>query len=214
MAPTKDTDPLPLYACHKQVRAAKIVGLDPEPHGPSVALVFDGHDAVLVDREWVARHKPQTGGYFVVYADGYQSFSPAKAFEDGYTRVTLTAPDEIEDISRIARVCHEVNRAYCASLGDTSQPAWEDAPEWQRSSARAGVEAIVRNPETTPEQSHEGWLAIKAADGWKYGPVKNPETEEHPCFVPYADLPPEQRVKDHIFGAVVRALLADAEEAP
>ena len=27
----------------------------------------------------------------------------------------------------IARVCHEVNRAYCQAIGDNSQPTWEDA---------------------------------------------------------------------------------------
>jgi len=32
-------------------------------------------------------HNPQPGGYFVVYKDGYKSFSPAKAFEEGYTRI-------------------------------------------------------------------------------------------------------------------------------
>lgn len=35
-------------------------------------------------------------------------------------------------LDKIARVCHEVNRAYCQALGDNSQPAWEDAPAWQR----------------------------------------------------------------------------------
>ena len=30
------------------------------------------------------KHKPHAGGYYVVYDDGYKSFSPAKAFEEGY----------------------------------------------------------------------------------------------------------------------------------
>jgi hypothetical protein len=66
---------------------------------------------------------------------------------------------------------------------------------------------IVSNPETTPEQSHEGWLAEKRATGWKYGPVKNPDTKEHPCFIPYDGLPECQRLKDEMFGLVVRAVL-------
>ena len=107
---------------------------------------------------------------------------------------------------QIARVCHEVNRAYCQSLGDHSQLAWEDAPAWQRESAVHGVVAILANPETTPEQSHLGWLREKAAAGWRYGPVKDAEKKEHPCFVPYGELPAEQRAKDYLFGAVVRAL--------
>lgn len=117
------------------------------------------------------------------------------------------------DASHIARVCHEVNRAYCASLGDHSQPAWEDAPLWQRHSAILGVEAITANPAITPEQSHESWLEQKRADGWRYGEVKNAETKEHPCFVAYNDLPLAQRSKDYIFGAVVRSLLPQAVSA-
>ena len=30
---------------------------------------------------------PRVGGYYVVYADGYKSFSPATAFEEGYTKI-------------------------------------------------------------------------------------------------------------------------------
>lgn len=108
---------------------------------------------------------------------------------------------------KIARVCHEANRAYCAALGDHSQPEWEGAPEWQRSSAIAGVEFIRANPDAPPSASHESWLAVKEAEGWKWGPVKDPAKKEHPCFVPYAELPVEQKAKDYIFGAVARALL-------
>ena len=32
----------------------------------------------------------------------------------------------------IARVAHQVNKAYCEALGDTSQPDWENAPDWQK----------------------------------------------------------------------------------
>ena len=113
----------------------------------------------------------------------------------------------------IARVCHEVNRAYCAAIGDSSQPAWEDAPEWQRASAVGGVAFTLANPGATPSDSHASWLAQKRADGWGYGPVKDADKKEHPCFVAYDELPPEQRVKDHLFQAVVRAL-APLETAP
>jgi hypothetical protein len=117
--------------------------------------------------------------------------------------------DEME-VDTIARVCHEVNRAYCASQGDHSQPAWEDAPDWQRTSAINGVRFTLSNPDAKPSNSHESWLAEKTAAGWKYGPVKNPDTKEHPCFVPYDELPPEQKAKDYLFQAVVRALAPPA----
>lgn len=122
----------------------------------------------------------------------------------------MTQEDRIE---AAARAAHESNRAWCIAIGDTSQPSWDDAPEWQKTSARSGVQLIINNPDATPEQSHENWLRDKEADGWKYGPVKDPEKKEHPCFVPYADLPAAQRAKDHIFGAVIRAVLAAAAES-
>lgn len=43
--------------------------------------------AFFVDQAYMAKHKPEVGGYFVQYDDGYKSFSPAKAFEEGYTRI-------------------------------------------------------------------------------------------------------------------------------
>lgn len=110
--------------------------------------------------------------------------------------------------SEIARVCHEVNRAYCEALGDTSQSPWENAPDWQKNSAILGVKLHTNNPDAGPEASHESWMAQKIEDGWKYGPVKNPEKKEHPCIVPFSQLPAEQQAKDFIFRAVVHALNA------
>jgi hypothetical protein len=111
----------------------------------------------------------------------------------------------------IARVAHEANRAYCAALGDDSQPAWEDAPEWQRTSAVNGVRYHLENPNAQPWDSHENWYAEKVADGWTYGPVKNPDKKEHPCMVPYNELPFEQRLKDQLFISVVRGLSRGAD---
>lgn len=105
----------------------------------------------------------------------------------------------------IARIVHEANRAYCQTLGDDSQVSWDEAPDWQRESAVNGVEGIRSGRITKPEQSHESWLTEKQRTGWKYGPTKNADTKEHPCYVPYSELPPEQQVKDAIFFAIVRA---------
>ncbi len=106
----------------------------------------------------------------------------------------------------IAQVAHEMNKAFCESIGDESQPSWEDAPEWQKTSAINGVKFHLDNPDASPSASHDSWLAEKEKDGWKYGAVKNPETKEHPCIVDYFDLPVEQRSKDYIFRQVVHSL--------
>lgn len=110
-----------------------------------------------------------------------------------------------------ARATHEANRAYCLALGDTSQPAWEDAPEWQRSSAVNGIKGVLAG--NGPEESHQSWLAEKEAAGWKFGPVKNPDAKEHPCFVPYAELPASQKQKDHVFVGVATAMIHALELA-
>ena len=105
----------------------------------------------------------------------------------------------------IARIAHEVNRAYCEAMGDDSQPTWENAPQWQKDSSLLGVE-LHTSGDHGPEASHESWMAQKVADGWKYGPEKNPEIKEHPCMVPFSELPKEQQAKDFLFRGVVHAL--------
>lgn len=107
-------------------------------------------------------------------------------------------------IENVAKVCHDANRSFCQTLGDNSQPPWEEAPEWQKDSARLGVTKHLTHP-MTPEESHQSWSDQKIADGWVYGPVKDPEAKTHPCLVPYKDLPPEQQTKDYLFGGIVAA---------
>lgn len=113
------------------------------------------------------------------------------------------------NIEQIARIAHETNRAYCASIGDDSQPSWADAPQWQRDSAIKGVEfhlaAHAKGETPAPSASHDSWLEEKRAAGWTWGAVKDPATKQHPCFVPYDELPIEQRLKDYLFGNIVAA---------
>lgn len=75
------------YQCHKQVHALRIVDIAKVPESSTIRLVFDDYPEVHMHPSWVVQHKAEAGGYYVVYEDGYQSFSPAKAFEEGYTRV-------------------------------------------------------------------------------------------------------------------------------
>ena len=109
-------------------------------------------------------------------------------------------------IEAIAKVCHETNRAFCQTLGDSSQPAWESAPDWQKSSAIDGVKFHLLNPAAGPEASHENWSREKIANGWTYGSTKNPDLKTHPCLVDFNQLPVDQQKKDHLFKAVVKSL--------
>ena len=76
------------YKSHKTVEAFKIEGISGtygREHG--AMLRDDAGGEVHVSREYLDKHTPKTGGYYVRYPDGYESWSPADAFEGGYTEV-------------------------------------------------------------------------------------------------------------------------------
>jgi len=88
---------LKIYKCHKTVEADKIARIlkgHPESSGGSSVLLLSGDkkhaQQIKVSADWIQRHSPEVGGYYVVYEDGYASYSPAKAFESGYTLVNGT----------------------------------------------------------------------------------------------------------------------------
>lgn len=81
---------LPRWQCHKIVQAAQIESIR-DQHVPDGAILgLTGGFTVKVDAKWVDRHQARVGGYYVVYEDGYASYSPQAAFEGGYTPLPLT----------------------------------------------------------------------------------------------------------------------------
>lgn len=80
---------LPQYKCHKVVRAGVICSW----HSCGlVSVEIKGTDTIIeveVGQKWIEKHNPESGGYLVVYEDGYTSYSPAAAFEAGYTLVEV-----------------------------------------------------------------------------------------------------------------------------
>lgn len=109
-------------------------------------------------------------------------------------------------VEEVAKICHEVNKSYCESIGDNSVPSWDDAPEWQKETVVNGVNFHLCNPDSSPSDSHNNWMKKKEEEGWKYGPIKDPENKEHPCYVPYQELPREQQSKDYIFMSIVKTI--------
>ncbi|MFA5525801.1 MAG: RyR domain-containing protein, partial [Acholeplasmataceae bacterium] len=89
------------------------------------------------------------------------------------------------DVEVLAQVCHEANRAYCGTLGEVGQLPWDEAPDWQKESARRGVELHLRSDNVGPEESHNSWMEQKLREGWRYGEVKDAEAKVHPCLLPY-----------------------------
>jgi hypothetical protein len=93
---------MPLYRCHKKVRALKIADVIV---ADAILIFEDKRFAELpVDPKLFARRLPEIGDYYVVYEDGYASISPAKTFEEGYAAVQpLPAgwPDPFEILRKI-----------------------------------------------------------------------------------------------------------------
>jgi len=95
---------MPRYRCHKEVWALKIKEIHPGPNPTIAELKYilngrtidvgavivpeeEGYAPFSVTREFFLKRDPKVGGYYVVYKDGYKSFSPAEVFEDGYARI-------------------------------------------------------------------------------------------------------------------------------
>jgi hypothetical protein len=112
-------------------------------------------------------------------------------------------------VEGIAQVCHAANRALQQLQGDPTipvSPKWDKLDDETKASAVEGVRNIITGKVQTPEQSHVEWCNFKRAHGWVLGPVKDEAKKEHPLLIPYEQLPEDQRVKDSLFFAVVRAL--------
>lgn len=112
----------------------------------------------------------------------------------------------MNQIESIAKMCHQANAVWCELNGDLSQKNWEDAEEWQRDSARKGVQFRLDNPNAEASAQHDAWACQKFAEGWSYGEVKDATAKTHPCLVAFEKLPEFQRKKDSLFVAIVDAL--------
>lgn len=94
-----DNIQLPQYRCHKKVWALQIKAIEHKPNpdttGQSAAMSYSAllvpvdsrYAPIDVPAEYMTKHRPEVGGYYVVYEDGYKSYSPAGAFESGYTLI-------------------------------------------------------------------------------------------------------------------------------
>lgn len=83
-----DSKEMPWYRCHKVVQALKIRDVMNLRDGRGIiAPQEEGFRPFIVSTVFMQKHDPKEGGYYVVYKDGYQSYSPAEAFEDGYEQI-------------------------------------------------------------------------------------------------------------------------------
>lgn len=96
---------LPRYKSHKVVSALKIFDMKPAADGgATIVPAEDGYAPFQVSGDYVRKHDPQVGGYFVVYQDGYMSWSPAEAFESGYKKIeTVDSTSDERTVNNVMR---------------------------------------------------------------------------------------------------------------
>lgn len=99
MIEVKDTGAareMPRYQCHKRVWALKIAAIEFLSGTAKIAFVDERYAPISVPGYRAKFHAAAPLhslpadvdlGYYVQYADGYISWSPTKAFEEGYTRL-------------------------------------------------------------------------------------------------------------------------------
>lgn len=81
---------LPKYKSHKIVRALSIAAIEVhEDKSATIMPALTAYAPFKTQPGWAERFKGSEDdkGYYVVYDDGYASWSPTKAFEEGYAKV-------------------------------------------------------------------------------------------------------------------------------
>lgn len=110
------------FKCHKVVEAMKIAKIVLAEDSEKAVLVGELGSEVHVGAKYLEKHEPEVGGYYVRYADGYESWSPADAFESGYA---LLAPEAASTtrypLKDEARRRFDNTFTYHAPKGDQAQ---------------------------------------------------------------------------------------------
>lgn len=55
---------------------------------------------------------------------------------------------------------------------------------------------LLEIAELLAKNTHDVWAEERISQGWTYGPMRNDETKENPCLVPYHDLPDSEKNYD------------------
>jgi hypothetical protein len=55
---------------------------------------------------------------------------------------------------------------------------------------------ILELTERLAEHAHEIWAKQRLLDGWSFGPNRDDARKQHPCLVPYSNLPETEKQYD------------------
>ena len=83
--PGEDQAQMPRYKCHKEVWALKLTRALLSTDGSYIVYPESGFAPLQTTPKYPFKGTDADPGYYVRYQDGYESWSPTKAFEEGYT---------------------------------------------------------------------------------------------------------------------------------
>jgi len=106
-------------------------------------------------------------------------------------------------LDRIGYVAHRAIEAYNISIGHP--PMYYD--DEQQKSMREGILFLSRNPNATPEDQHDKWVAYRRNHGWKSSDHKDSELRLHNMLVAWDDLPDKYKIPTILFQNIVKAML-------
>jgi RyR domain len=70
-------------------------------------------------------------------------------------------------------------------------------------------QALEDLTELLAENAHEHWARQRMLEGWRCGPTRDDAKKEHPCLVPYDQLPESEKVYDRMSAMeTIKAILA------
>jgi hypothetical protein len=89
--------PLPRWICREEVEAFKIakVWMDEKTGIWYLFSSEKGVGPIVVPNDYIQSYKPELGGYYVRYPDGFQSFIATEEFEEAFSLITSPKPEDL-----------------------------------------------------------------------------------------------------------------------
>lgn len=175
------------YRSHKVVHAAKILDAEKEVDGTwSIILEGNVHEVISLEESGRFVIREDDLGYLVLYADGYRSWSPTKAFIEGYSAIEGDDLEAVKDVGgallsfgaailslkvgmKVARAGWNGKDMWLVLVGGTPEMELTEGTIYHR----AGLKSVAIDPHidmmTAQGTMQPGWLASQAdmlANDW------------------------------------------------
>lgn len=130
---------MPRYISHKEVWALQIksVVFDEREEFGILVFVNNQYANISLPKDYFLKHHPEAQGYYVVYKDGYKSYSPAKVFEEGNSLIsnhdTIASFNfksfihELQKNKSLSGAWHDSIMSHIVSNGGSNKVAFDTA---------------------------------------------------------------------------------------